>query len=191
MLRELGIIRRNTASFCGINNLMQRLDAKIPLGNWKRLFGTSYDQAERQAVEVTALSGTNITAFVNALNVFNDLLLNAVFQADGAIGGYTLGKIGSALNATSRFATKYPRTFDLANKCMKPDTKVCIHILWSAGPSGRRRKSAIDFFQRLAVSYDLPYTNSSSRGCSTMTEGTHIVQKLWNYCNILRDDGLS
>ena len=24
-----------------------------------------------------------------------------------------------------------------------------------------------------------------------MTEGTHIVQKLWNYCHILRDDGLS
>lgn len=24
-----------------------------------------------------------------------------------------------------------------------------------------------------------------------MTDSTQIVQKLWNYCNILRDDGLS
>ncbi len=24
-----------------------------------------------------------------------------------------------------------------------------------------------------------------------MSDSTHLIQKLWNYCNILRDDGLS
>ena len=116
MLRELGLIQRNTAAFCGVNNSMQKLSMKIPAANWKRLFVTHYDQAERQAVEVAALSGTNITAFVNALDVFNDLLLSSVFEADGTIGSYTLGNIGSSLNAASRFAAKYPRTFALAKE---------------------------------------------------------------------------
>ena len=40
-----------------------------------------------------------------------------VCAAVGTIGNYSLGHIGSALSsATSRFATKYPRTFELANE---------------------------------------------------------------------------
>lgn len=34
---------------------------------WKKLMGKNYVQAEKQAIEVAALSGTNITAFVNTL----------------------------------------------------------------------------------------------------------------------------
>lgn len=57
----------------------------------------------------------NITGFVNLLDVFDDLLIDAVYQADPAIGNYTLGQIGSALNApTGRFAMKYPKTYKLA-----------------------------------------------------------------------------
>lgn len=59
--------------------------------------GMNYVQAGKQAIEVAALSGTNITAFVNELDVFNDLLLDSLFAADGAIGDYTLGKIGGVL----------------------------------------------------------------------------------------------
>jgi hypothetical protein len=111
MLRELGIIQRNTATHCGINNSIQKIEKTSQRHNWRRLFGNSYDQAERQAVEVAAVSGTNITAFVNALDVFDDLLVSAVFHADGSIGNYALGQIGSVLNPASRFARKYPQTF--------------------------------------------------------------------------------
>jgi hypothetical protein len=90
------------------------LEQKIASVNWKKLFGKKYSQAEKQAIEVAALSRTNITAFVNALDVFNDLFLDRLFAADGAIGGYTLGKIGSSLVPTSRFAVKYPAIFALA-----------------------------------------------------------------------------
>lgn len=59
----------------------------------------------------------NITGFVNLLDVFDDLLIDAVYHADPTIGHYTLGQIGSVLHAsTGRFATKYPRTYELAKE---------------------------------------------------------------------------
>ena len=116
-LKEVGFIQRNTADFCGVALSLSKLDNKIPAKKWKAFFESSYSRAEKQAVEVAALSGTNITALVNALDVFNDLLLNALFAKDGTIGAYNLGKIGSVLNSpTSRFAKKYPATFQLAKE---------------------------------------------------------------------------
>ena len=114
LLKELGIIKRKTAGYCGINYGLRKLDQKISSVNWKKFMGKNYAQAEKQAIEVAALSGTNITAFVNALDVFNDLLLDSLFATDNTIGGYTLGKIGSSLVSTSRFAVKYPAIFSLA-----------------------------------------------------------------------------
>lgn len=113
--KEVGVIARRRTSHCGITNSFRKLDPNIGLLNWRRLFNTRYSHAERQAVEFAALSSTNITAFVNALNVFNDLLLAALFDTDSTIGKHTLGKLGSVLNSTtSRFAKKYPKTFALA-----------------------------------------------------------------------------
>lgn len=116
LLKELGVIQRKTAGYCGINHGLRKLDQKISSVNWKKLMGKNYAQAEKQAIEVAALSGTNITAFVNALDVFNELLLDSLFATDGAIGDYTLGKIGSSLTSTSRFAVKYPAIFALAKE---------------------------------------------------------------------------
>ncbi len=116
LLREVGLIRRSTATHCGITHSFAKLDPRIPPLNWRRLFGARYSQAERQAVETVAASGVNITNFVNLLDVFNDLLLDAVFLADGTVGGYTLGNIGGALSAHSRFAVKFPVVFVLANE---------------------------------------------------------------------------
>lgn len=114
LLREVGVIQRSTASYCGIEKSFQRLDPKIPKISWRRLFGGHYDQAERQVVEIVALSATNITAFVNALDVFNDLLLDSLFAVDATVGSYTLGRIGSVLDSSSsRFATKFPANFAL------------------------------------------------------------------------------
>ena len=116
LLKELGVIKRKTAGYCGIGHALKKLDPKISSVKWKKLMGRNYAQAEKQAIEVAALSGTNITAFVNALDVFNELFLDSLFPADGAIGNYTLGKIGSSLSPTSRFAVKYPAIFALARE---------------------------------------------------------------------------
>lgn len=116
LLKEVGAIRRASASHCGITKAFSKLDPRIQALKWKRLFGSRYKQAEQQAVEAVAASGVNITGFVNVLDVFNDLMLDALFQKDGSIGAYTLGHIGSVLNPGSAFAAKYPATFELAQK---------------------------------------------------------------------------
>lgn len=115
--KELGVIKRKTSSFCGIEKSFNKLLPNPNVIDWEKLFGKRYKQAEKQAVEVFSLAQTNITAFVNALDVFNDLLLDAVFGKDSTIGSYTLGHIGSVLNpSTSRFAKKYPKTYLLAKE---------------------------------------------------------------------------
>lgn len=114
LLKSLGVIQRNTATYCGIQKSMEKLAPGSPVINWKSLFGTHYQQAEIQAVEIVSLAGTNITAFVNALDVFNDILLDAIFSKDGTIGKYTLGKIGSVLTKNNKLDRKFPNTFTLA-----------------------------------------------------------------------------
>lgn len=117
LMKELGMIQRSTAAHCGITNAFTKLDAKIPASNWRKLFGTRYSQAEWQAIETVAASGVNITGFVSFLDVFDDILIDAVYKVDPAIGNYTLGGIGSVLHApTGRFAMKYPKTYELAKE---------------------------------------------------------------------------
>lgn len=117
LMREVGLIQRSSASHCGINHALSKLDHRIPEVNWKKLFGNRYMQAERQMIETVAASGVNITGFVNFLDVFDDLLVDAVYRSDGSIGNYNLGQIGSVLHApTGRFAMKFPKTFELAKK---------------------------------------------------------------------------
>lgn len=117
MMRELGMIQRSTAAHCGINNAFSKLDANIVRSNWRRLFGERYSQAELQAIETVAASGVNMTGFVNLLDVFDDLLIDAVYRADPAIGSYVLGQVGSVVHApTGRLAVKYPKTYELAKE---------------------------------------------------------------------------
>lgn len=116
LLREVGMIQRSTATYCGIQKSFEKINPRIPSIKWKNFLGALYQQAERQIVEIGALAGTNITAFVNALDVFNDLLLDALFQKDGTIGSYCLGNIGSVLNPSGKLSQKYPSTFALANE---------------------------------------------------------------------------
>lgn len=116
LLRDVGLIRRSTAAHCGIARSLAKLVPRIATLNWRQLFGARYSQAERQAVAIVAASGVNITNFVNLLDVFDDLLLEAIFLADGTIGSYTLGRIGSALNVRSHFPVKFPQVFSLVNE---------------------------------------------------------------------------
>ncbi len=39
LMREVGLIKRSSASHCGINHALQKLDSRIPAVNWKKLFG--------------------------------------------------------------------------------------------------------------------------------------------------------
>jgi hypothetical protein len=117
LLREVGLISRLTVSHCGIAKALSKLDKHIPTAKWKNLFGARYAQAELQAVEVVASSGANISGFVNLLDVFNDLLLDAIFRSDGTVGRYALGNPGNVTHSpTSKFARKYPKTFSLASE---------------------------------------------------------------------------
>ena len=67
---------------------------------------------------------SNVTGFVNLLDVFNDLLIGSVYQANPAIGNYTLGHTGSVLHApTGKFAVKYPKTYELAKEVTSAASK--------------------------------------------------------------------
>ncbi len=67
--------------------------------DWKRFFGRDYRSAERQAVLCSGLAQANVTAWVNAMDVFNDWLLNALFRREKTLGGvYTIGKLGSMMH---------------------------------------------------------------------------------------------
>ncbi|MCP4236313.1 MAG: hypothetical protein GY770_22490 [Aestuariibacter sp.] len=114
VLRQLGHIRRAPGTPCFINESINRMAKCRVSVNWKKLFGNNYKAAEKQIIQCRAYVDTDINGWINALDVFIDRLLAALFSMDTAIGGYTLGRIGSALSPTSRFALKYPETFKLA-----------------------------------------------------------------------------
>ncbi|MDR2219482.1 MAG: RNA-directed DNA polymerase [Methylobacillus sp.] len=111
LLKEAGRLPRRSPKRCGIHHSLHRINKNVPELKWRRIFRQNYRYAERQIVEASAAMNINITNFVNLLDVFNDRLLVEVFRVDGGIGNYSLGRIGSALSASSRFATKYPATF--------------------------------------------------------------------------------
>ena len=109
VLREYGHMRRLTRSVCGIDHTMVQLLGKTVEGiDWKKLFGPRYRHAERQAVSCRALATTNITAWVPAMDVFNDLLLDSLYRHDVGLGTYSLGNIGSVL-CSPRLQANYPR----------------------------------------------------------------------------------
>jgi hypothetical protein len=111
-LRQFGILKRVPGRMCGINWSLARLTRKSTGVNWKKVFGTEYIHAEKMAVQMRALADTNVTAFVNAADVFNDRLLSRLYKHDPSLGSYTLGGIGSVLSST-RLQTNYPSVFNL------------------------------------------------------------------------------
>jgi hypothetical protein len=111
ILQEFGLVRRMAGQTCGISISLERILRVSTKVNWRKLFGAHYRDAERQIVESRGYIETNPSAWVNSLDVFNDYLVWAVFQRDGTIGKYTLGRIGSVLTPTSRLAKNYPELF--------------------------------------------------------------------------------
>ena len=115
LLKEFGLIKRAAVRTCGIEISLRKLLGSAPTADWRRFFGGEYINVERQIIECRGYVETNATAWVNALDVFNDYLLLALYGRDGTLGGYTFGRPGAVLNSTgSRLGRKYPRVFAYA-----------------------------------------------------------------------------
>lgn len=76
---------------------------------WKKFFGVQHDVAQQRMLIAAAYAKTDITAFVNTIDAFNDLFLHNLAQADTSIGTYQLGNIGGFLNPGSALQNKYPK----------------------------------------------------------------------------------
>jgi hypothetical protein len=113
-LRQFGILKRIPGRTCGIEWSLARLTRRATNVNWRQIFGSDYTHAEKIAVLMRALADTNVTAFVNASDVFNDRLLNRLYRHDASLGIYQLGHIGSVLSST-RLAASYPAISRLCN----------------------------------------------------------------------------
>jgi hypothetical protein len=113
-LRQLGVLTRIPGRSCGIEWSFVRFTGRTSTLNWRAVFGAAYGHAEKLAVHMRALADTNVTAFVNAADVFNDRLLSAIYLHNPTLGTYTLGQIGSVLSSP-RLRTQYPAVFQLCN----------------------------------------------------------------------------
>jgi len=113
VLNAFGVIASIPRARCGMSASMKGLLGKTtPDVNWRKVFGPDYAKAERQAIWCRAYSLTDMTAFVNALDVFNEWLLSRLYHHDTSLGTYTLGSIGSVLYSP-RLKTGYPAVFSL------------------------------------------------------------------------------
>lgn len=100
VLKELGLVRRANSSVCGIQIAIRQMTGHdIPI-QWKKFFGKAYKRAEAQITACKGYYKTDPTAWVNALDVFSDLLLDALYRKDPSLGKYTLGRIGSSVDST-------------------------------------------------------------------------------------------
>jgi hypothetical protein len=111
ILRELGIIQRARLEPCGIHVYFKRLVGRTPEIRWRALFGPNHRQAESQAILCRACAETNITAWVNAMDVFDDLLLSALYGQDVSLGAYSA--LGSVIDS-KRLAHNYPNVQAMA-----------------------------------------------------------------------------
>ena len=94
VLEEFGLIQSGKGRVCGIARSFERLlGKKTPAMDWAAFFGKDYAVAERQAVFCNSYSAVDVTAWVNAMDVFNDSLLAALSGQDSAIGKYELEAI--------------------------------------------------------------------------------------------------
>lgn len=111
LLNTFGIIATIPRGRCGVSSSVAAiLRTQVPEVNWRKIFGPTYATAERQAIFCRAYSRTDMTAFVNALDVFNDWLLTRIYEHDPTLGTYQLGNIGRILSS-ARLMAQYPDVF--------------------------------------------------------------------------------
>lgn len=90
---------------------------KIGYFSWNNVFkpAKTHREVERRLVRAYAYSQTDISAFVNILDVIDEFILEALYKHDVTLGQYTLGKIGSVLNSP-KLEKKYPCIYTLCSE---------------------------------------------------------------------------
>lgn len=114
-LRQMGVISRLPVGVDGVERSLSSLTGSPTGVNWRVVFGKAYKQAEKQSVFCRALADTDATAFVNAADVLDDLLLYRLYRHDPSLGTYVLGSIGS-IPTSVRLKKKYPAIFALTTE---------------------------------------------------------------------------
>jgi hypothetical protein len=116
ILKKAKIIGKTSLTKSSINKRIEEITGvNLPEMNWKKFLDTEHYNCERLAYLLTGYVKTDPNSFVNELDVFNDFVINALYLNDTSLGTYTLGKIGSCLTPTGRFAANYPKLFLLCN----------------------------------------------------------------------------
>ena len=118
VLEEFDLIPSGKSRVCGIARSFERLLGKrLPAMDWALFFGTNYPLVERHAVICYSYSAVDVTAWVNAMDVFNDWLVSDLSIRDPSIGACSLGGLGGFVRAsTSKFATLYPSVWQLVHE---------------------------------------------------------------------------
>lgn len=142
VLREFGRMRRLTADVCGIDQMIVHLLGQSVGGiKWRQFFGPQYRRSERQAVSCRALVDTNVTAWVPALDVLNDLILSSLFRHCPSLGTHNLGSFGS-LYKSAKFKMDFPHTWKMAKTIhdKRLESELAHAVVRNTGkPTGRIR----------------------------------------------------
>jgi hypothetical protein len=113
LLVVVGLIGKPAQRECGINQSMQRMFGPCKEVDWKKFFGSDYSEVERHAIQCRAYADTNVTAWVNAFDVFCDWLLVSLYRNNSVLlGGYTKGVVGSVKTHT-RLKNNFPNVYDM------------------------------------------------------------------------------
>lgn len=117
-LYSVGRIGQIRKGVCPIRARMVRtLGASLRTVDWTQIFaGSSYRVMVTRVATWATYATADATAFVVLTDTINDMILDSLFRHDGTIGAYTLGKMGSALQSTSRFAIHYPKFFRIVDR---------------------------------------------------------------------------
>jgi hypothetical protein len=140
ILEGFGLLPSGTSTVCGIKISMDRIvQHPTPDIPWKTVFGNMYTQAERQSLWCRAYADTDITSWVNAMDVFNDLLIVALFAHDPSLGGpYIGGNLGGIIDC-SALKRKYPAIQELVKEIHEKRKDSALSHPWSVR-AGKPRK---------------------------------------------------
>lgn len=115
-LKAFGLAARAPQGPCLLEaNIERILGRPSAIANWRAIFGREYVHARRQIVLCAAESTGNASGFINALDVFNDMLLSRLYARDPSLGTYQTGNVGSILSST-RLRSQYPAVFTLVSQ---------------------------------------------------------------------------
>jgi hypothetical protein len=112
-MRSVGKIGRVQIGSCPIQTMMVRtLGPSVRPITWTAIFGEPiYRQVIPRVSVWASYATTDSTAWVVLTDTINDILLDALHRHDASLGRYNLGKLGSAMQATSRLALTYPKLY--------------------------------------------------------------------------------